>query len=145
MDTIRAKRVIARLFAILKQRRAQPASRIEPGPFVFALPKRAASSVVEPHGVVASGDVLSPEALRDVYWLLQRWRGGSDALDEMMALYRRTLLRRGWSEPTADARISQVRRFVSEALGIADSGNAATTTTLHRKLHRLRHALDRLK
>lgn len=139
MDTIRAKRVIARLFAILTKRGAQRASRFEQTLLVVALPTRPESAAPG-----AFSRALSPEALRDVYRLLQRRRHG-ESLDEMIALYRRQLLRRGWSETTADARAVDVRRFMAEALGVSDGADAAMPTTVHQKEHRLRHAFDRRK
>jgi hypothetical protein len=145
MDTIRTRRIIARLFAILKQHRAERASRSKAPPLLFALPTRTATTTTEPRAVEGSADALNPEALRDGYWLLQRWRGGRDSLDEMIAVYRRNLLRRGWSEPTADVRVCQVRHFVTEALGISERANASSPTALHQKLHRLRDAFDRRK
>ncbi len=139
MDTILAKRVIARLFAILKKREAQRASRLEQAPLVFALPTRP-----EPVAAGAFSHGLSPEALHDVYRLLQRRRGG-ESLDDMIALYRKQLLRRGWSETTADARVVQVRQFIAEALGVSDRAAAPAPANVHQKFHRLRHAFDRRK
>jgi hypothetical protein len=158
MDTLRAKKVIARLFAIVKQRRERRASRHATPRLIFASPARLPKAspahrpraLDEPRQLPASSaaggeNSLSLDALHDAYWLLQRRRAGIASLDEMMALYRQLLLRRGWSEPSAETRVSEVRRFVAEALGISEGREAAAAAALQQKLARLRQTLYRRK
>lgn len=156
MDTARAKRVITRLFAILKQHRERRSSRHVTPRLIFASPARLPRTRPAHPGALdgarqlpastPDGDEnsLSLDALHDAYWLLQRRRAGLSSLDEMMAHYRQLLLRKGWSEPTAETRVSQVRRFVAEATGVSD-GAPADAAALQQKLARLRSTLHRSK
>jgi hypothetical protein len=146
MDTIRAKQVIAKLFALLRQRRPQPAVRRRRRPRISTAPA-ATPPTPSPSAegmLEASRDALSPEALRDAFRLIQRWRS-SDSLTDVMADYRQRLLRRGWSEATTELRVSAVRQFIADAIGLADRDDAAEAALLREKLNRLRHAFDRRK
>jgi hypothetical protein len=173
MDPVHAKDVILRLLMLLRrtrqQRRARPrmalpvltpsvgppaASNLQlPAPSdctppidsELGLPDSPQRTVVElgPLRMSEEGSSLTEAAVRDVHDILARYRR-SESLDQMMARYRDSLLRRGLSLEAIEPWVSQIRAFVADAIGIPEIDGAVPVIDVRRR-RRIAQAAARLR